>query len=210
MKLYYAPASGPARRVRITAILLGINLETEVVDVLRGAGQQPEFLRLNPNGKVPTLVDGDFVLWESNAIMQYLAGKCPGTALYPDDIRARADITRWQSWHLAHFGPAVAVYVAENLFKPLRGLAPDTAALAKVEVEFNRYAKVIDDHLSTRTWLLGDTLTLADISAGTGLMYAEAGRVPLGAYPNIRRWFSQLQALPAWAKTEPPILGGGQ
>jgi len=205
MKLYYSPLSAPSRKVRIVASLLGITLDAEELDVTAGAGRTAEFRRLNPNGKVPTLIDQDFVLWESNAIVLYLAGKVPGSTLYPDDLRARADIARWQFWHANHLGPALSAFIFENMFKRFFNLGdPDPAALAKAQPDFDSYASVLEAHLDGRTWLLGDTLTIADITNAASLMYAEAASVPLAPYPHIRRWFDQLQALPAWAETAPP------
>src|ERR1051325_244729 len=102
MKLHYSPFSSNARKVRITAGLLGIELELEPVDLMKGAQRNPEFLAINPMGKVPVLVDGDFVLSESAAIMAYLADGKPGHALYPDDCRRRhrmlADECRARAW----------------------------------------------------------------------------------------------------------------
>jgi len=204
MKLYYNTTSPAARKVTIAASLLGIELEKQVVDTFRGENQSPEFLLLNPNGKVPVLVDDDFVLWESNAIIQYLEAKKPNAALYPEDARARADITRWQSWHQSHWGPACGPYVFENVVKKFRGLGdPDPDVLAKAAVDFNRFGRVLDGHLATRRWLVGDGLTFADISVAPMLMYAELGRFPLDAFPHIKRWFAQIETLPAWAETGP-------
>ena len=205
MKLYFHPASPFARRALIAAHLLGIALETEMVDLFTGQGQSPEFLKLNPQGKVPTLVDGDFLLWESNAIIQYLAALQPETPLYPNDARSRADIARWQFWETAHFTPACMVYVYENVLKPMLGRGePDAEELRKAEEKFHRFAKVLDDHLAGRDWLVGGGMTLADISVAAGLMYAVPGKYPLQGYGNIARWFGQIEALPAWVATAPP------
>jgi len=205
MKLYYHPASPFARKVLLAAALLGIEMETQLVDLFAGEGQAPDFLRLNPNGKVPTLVDGDFTLWESNAIIQYLAAQTPGTPLLPADGRGRTDILRWQFWEASSFTPACMVYVWENLLKPMLGQGEaDPVELKKGEEKFHRAAKVLDAHLSAHPWLIGDTLTLADISVAPALMYAERGHYPLEGYPHIAAWFDKIKQLPAWAATEPP------
>jgi len=205
MKLYYHPASPFVRKVLIVASLLGIELETQKVELFAGQGQSPEFLRLNPQGKVPTLVDGDFLLWESNAIVQYLAAVAPASPLLPADARSRADILRWQFWETSNWAPACAVYIYENVLKPMLGKgAADQDELRKADEKFHRFAKVLDGHLADHPWLVGDALSLADLSVAPILMYAEPGKYPLAGYPHILAWFGKIQQLPAWAATAPP------
>ena len=97
---------------------------------MRGAQRAPSFLAINPNGRVPVLVDGDFVLWESTAILRYLSNK-RGGALVPTDARAAADMDRWLSWQLSHLGPAMSKVAFERIVKKLTGQgAPDEAAIA--------------------------------------------------------------------------------
>jgi glutathione S-transferase len=204
MKLYYHPASPFARKPRIAAALLGIDLELEFVDLFAGAGQTPEFLKLNPQGKVPTLVDGDFSLWESNAIVQYLAAQAPTSPLWPADPRSRADILRWQFWESTSLAPPCAIYVSENVLKPMLGRGePDSAELRKGEEKFHRAAKLLDAHLANRPWLVGDTITLADVSVAPMFMYAESAKYPMAGYDHISAWFGKIRQLPAWLATEP-------
>ena len=204
MKLYYPPASPFARKPRIAAALLGIELETQLVDIFAGEGQTPEFLKLNPQGKVPTLVDGDLSIWESNAIVQYLAHRAADSELFPRDDRNRAEILRWQFWESTSWAPACAVYISENLLKPMLGRGePDTEELRKGEEKFHRCAKVLNAHLADHRWLVGDGMTLADISMAPVLMYAEAANYPLNGYAHIPSWFDRIQQLPAWAATAP-------
>src|SRR5271169_1030692 len=103
MKLYGFPASPNTWKVRALASYLKVPLEFEFVDLTKGGSHTPAYLAINPTGRTPTLVDGDFKLWESNAIMQYLAGKT-ANSLWPNDTQKRADIARWQSWQIAHWG----------------------------------------------------------------------------------------------------------
>ena len=101
MKLIGFPPSPNTWKVRAVAAHLGLPLEFEFVDLTKGQQRTPAYLALNPTGRAPVLIDGDFTVWESNAIMQYLAGRSPNS-LWPNDSRVRADIMRWQSWQLAH------------------------------------------------------------------------------------------------------------
>ncbi|MDD5035677.1 MAG: glutathione S-transferase family protein [Methylococcaceae bacterium] len=204
MKLYFHPASHFARKPRIAAALLGIELETQVVDIFAGEGQSPEYLRLNPQGKVPTLVDGDFSLWESNAIVQYLATRAADSALVPPDDRSRVDIQRWQFWESTTWAPACGIFIYENVLKSIlnRGEA-DAEEIRKGEEKFHRCAKVLNEHLAKHPWLVGDALSLADISVAPALMYADSARYPLEGYDHIGAWFDQIQQLPAWISTSP-------
>src|SRR5688572_130763 len=105
MKLYDFPFSPNCRKVRAVAYELGIELATSRVDILKGEQRAPAFLAKNPNAKVPVLEDGDFILWESTAIMRYLAAKS-SSSLLPTEPRAGAEVDRWLSWGLAHLQPA--------------------------------------------------------------------------------------------------------
>jgi glutathione S-transferase len=117
MRLYFHPLSSNSRRVTMTAQQLGLELDLIIVDLLKGEHKDPEFLRFNPNGRVPLLEDDGFYLWESHAIMQYLADRSPDQTLYPHDARARADINRWLFWSAYHFTPAVGFISTEKSFK---------------------------------------------------------------------------------------------
>lgn len=203
MKLYVHPASPNVRAVAVTAALLDIPLEKLQVDVLAGAQRQPDYLAINPNGLFPVLVDGDFVLWETVAIMQYLASQGNSNKLYPDDARIRADITRWQCWNLAHWSPALRTYIFENLFKKMKGLgAADPVAINDGAETYHRHANVLDQHLAHHDYLIGNNITLADISVASYLMYAQRAQIPLANYAHIRRWFAQIEALSAWQSTQ--------
>ena len=132
-------------------------LELEFVDLSKGAQYAPAYLALNPTGRTPTLVDGDFKLWESNAILQYLAGKS-ANSLWPNDARNRADIARWQFWQLAHWGAeACQPLTFQRLVKKFLNLGPpDEAAVAKATEAFNKEAKMLDAHLAKQPYLVGN------------------------------------------------------
>jgi glutathione S-transferase len=202
MRLYHHPMSSNARRAVMTALHLGTEVELVVVDLSRGEQRRPEYLRMNPNGKVPTLDDDGFVLWESHAIMQYLADKTPGQALYPEAIQARADVNRWLFWSAHHFTPAISVLGRENLVKGMIGQgAPDPVAVKRGEGLVTDCAKVLDTHLAGKTWVAQGRLTLADLALATPLMVIEQAKLPVKEYANLLAWFGRVQDLPAWRKT---------
>jgi glutathione S-transferase len=203
MEIYVFPPSPRAIKVMAVANHLGLDWTMRALDFSKGDHKTPAYAALNPNCRMPTLKDGDYVMWEANAIMQHLASKKPSGGLFPPDDKARLDITRWQFWDLAHWDPVYAVFLFEYLVKPrLMGInEPDTAALAKAAELFHRSAQVLDGHLKGRKYVSGDALTVADFSLGAGLIYADAARLPVEPYGEIKRWYAALNALPAWRNT---------
>ena len=206
MKLYGFPPSPNTWKVRALASYLKIPLELEFVDLIKGAQYAPAYLALNPTGRTPTLVDGDFTLWESTAILQYLASKT-ATPLWPNDARSRADITRWQCWQLAHWGAqACGPLTFENLVKKFVNLgAPDQVAVAKATEAFNKEAKVLDAHLSKHKYLVNDALTIADFTVAAPLFHAQGAGMPVAPYAHLRSWFERVSALPCWSETAPQM-----
>lgn len=204
MKLYCFPPSPRTWVARAVAAQLGIPLEVEFVDLTKGVQHTPDYRAINPTGRAPTLVDGDFKLWETTAIVQYLAGQ-KQTTLWPDDLRTRADIMRWQSWTLAHWEKeSCAPLLFERIVKQIVGAGPaDEAVVSRALENFARDAKVLDAHLATRPYLAGQTLTLADFSVAGPLFYAERAGLPVADYPNLAAWYARVAALPCWRETAP-------
>jgi glutathione S-transferase len=202
MKLYGFPPSPNTWKVRAVAAHLGIPLELELVDLTKPRSQG--YLAINSTGRTPTLVDGDFILTESNAILQYLASKTP-SALWPDNSRARADITRWQSWQLAHWSSeACQPLIFNRLVKKLLNLGqPDEAAVAKGTEAFHREARMLDAHLAKQPYLVGKDITIADFAAAAPLFYAKEGGLPIEPYARIQEWFGRVSALSAWGEAAP-------
>lgn len=201
MKLYYAETLNPQKACAV-AKYLNSPVEFVHVDLGRGEHRAPAFLALNPNGKVPVLDTGSGSVWESNAIMCYLA-RAAGSDLWPGDDR-QIEVIRWLSWDANHFTRHAGTLYFEHVIKPMFGLGTtDQAAVEEATGFFRRFAAVLDDHLKDRAWLVGDTLTVADFAVGITLPYAEKARIPLAAFPAIERWHGRLSELPAWREPFP-------
>jgi glutathione S-transferase len=204
MKLYGFAPSPNTWKVRALAAHVGLTLDYVFVDLTKGASHAPEYLAINPTGRTPALVDGDFKLWESNAILQYIAAKA-NSPLYPQDLRARADIMRWQSWQLAHWSKeACEPLLFQRIVKGLLNMGPpDEAVVAKGLECFNKEARVLDAHLARQPYLAGNDITIADFAVAAPLFYADRAQMPLASYGRVREWFGRVSALPAWRQTAP-------
>jgi glutathione S-transferase len=200
MKLHLFPPSG--RVVGIVALKHYLALDCEVVPIDLGRGDQltPQYLALNPNKKMPTLEENGFVLWESNAILFYMAAKQPEKGLWPADLKGQADVLRWLAWESAHWdAESVGMVAFEKSSKAVLGLGqPEPAFIARGEQNFARFAAVLDQALKGKTWLIGERLTIADFSIGGLIPSAERLGLPVGKFPEIVRWYKGLAALPAW------------
>jgi glutathione S-transferase len=157
-----------------------------------GRNNEPSYLAMNPTGKIPTLVDGDFVLWESNSILRYLVMQYgQSSTLYPDDAKARASIDRWLDWTITTLAAAERSVFLTVVRTPAE--QRDTARLAKDVEAVGVLWKMLDTQLQTRFFISSDTFTLADIVLGS---YAKRWfgleGVERPSLPNLERWYSRL------------------
>jgi len=204
MKLYCHPLSGNSRRVLLVATHLEIPLEVVRIELPTGEQRSDAHLARNPNGRVPVLEDDGFLLWESRAIMLYLADKKP-SSLLPADARVRADVHRWLFWCAAHMAPANTVLVFENFVKPNTGRTTDPTEVARGTALVAQFAPILDAHLATRDWAVGDSVTLADYSLAASFALAGPARLPIGDYAHLRAWLGRVQELDAWQRTTPKL-----
>src|SRR2546423_9625355 len=168
MILHTFPGSPNGRKVEAVILHLGLNVEIRHHDLFTGLLRTPEYLAINSNAKVPTLLDRDFKLWETAAIMQYLADKAGENTLFPRDPRTRADITRWQCWEGLYFNAALGTLAWENIAKAKRNLGPPDAVLVEqAQMTLQRFAPVLEAHLKDRTYMVTDHITLPAYSMAT-------------------------------------------
>jgi len=192
MKLYTNPFSPNARKVLAVAHELEIPLETHMVDLRSGEQRTPGYLAINPNGKVPVLVDGETTLWESNAILCYLASQRE-SSLWPKSHK-RYEILRWMFWESNHFTPPLNDLFGEKFF---RGDNPNQEVIDRALKSFRKYGAVLDQKLHGAHFVAGDTLTLADFAIGVGLGYADLFDLPLDDLPHVQRWWHHLRDTPS-------------
>ena len=191
MKLYDFPFSPNCRKVRAVAYELGIALEHERVDLLAGGQRAPAFLARNPNGRVPVLEDGDLILWESTAIIRYLAA---GSPLAPSAPRAAAEVDRWIAWQLAHLAPAMSKVAFEKIVKRLTGRgAPDAARVAEGTEEFARLTEILDGTLAGREFVAG-SLSLADFALAAHYSLAAAAGLEVAPHRRVESWLARVSA----------------
>lgn len=161
--------------------------------------QTEAYLAMNPSGKVPTLVDGDVVVWESNTILRYLAAKLPGgAALYPADPAARSRIERWMDWQLASLNaPYLGVFREAKKKEEERG-----AGFATDVAELSAQLQLLEKGTAGRPWLAGADFSLADICLGPVVDRALAFPVTLPALPALRAWRDKVVARAAYKKSK--------
>ena len=201
LKIHAFPLSPRNFKVLFVANHLGLDYEFCFCDLRKGAQKEAAYTAINLNQKAPALEDGDFKLWESNAIIQYLASKKPGE-LSPLDDKGRADVLRWQFWESTTWDSALAILAFERFVKGFFGMGgPDPVEVEKGVTKFNAAARILDAHLRGRDYVAGDRLSLADFSIASGLILADPAQLPLESYAEIKRWGARMADLPAWRAT---------
>jgi glutathione S-transferase len=171
-----------------------------------GKNREAEYLAMNPNGRVPTLVDGDFVLWESNSIMRYLVLEYrPQSPLYPQAARLRASADRWLDWTLSTLQP-----VDRPVFWALVRTPIEQRDMAAIQRDADAEAAqwhIVDGYLETRRFIAGDEFTLADIALGAyARRWFGVEGITKPAFPHLDRWFAELANRPGFVRYIAPPM----
>lgn len=190
MKLY---GFGPLRSLRVLWALheLATDFEFVPVNVFAGENQHPDFLRLNPTGKIPVLVDGDIVVTESAAIVLYLAEKHSAKGLLPASLSERAQVYRWLMFTVTELEQPLWRIAKHTSLYPEEKRLPEEVALASEE--FLQMAAVMDRHLKGREFLVGDRISAADCIAAYTLDWANEAQL-LGSFRNLAAYVDRLYA----------------
>jgi glutathione S-transferase len=194
MKVYAFASSPNCWKVLAVARELSLRVETVSVDLFKGEAKTRGFLAKNPNGRVPVLEHEGLVLWESNAILAYLAAQQPIPSLLPSRPRERAEVDRWLYWESTTLSPAVWKVGFEKILKPIMNQPVDTALVAAGTTEFASAAKLLDGALAGKDYLAGK-LSIADFAMGPFLSLA-AGPCDLDTTPyrSLSAWMARMSA----------------
>jgi glutathione S-transferase len=192
MKLYeFAPTR--SIRARWTLQELGVEFEAITVNVLLGENRKPEFLSINPAGKLPALVDGDFVLTESVAVVLYLAEKYPQRNLLPTQSKQRAELNRWLLFTVTELEQPLWRIARHTFIYPEAERLPADTAIARRE--FQQMAAVLESRMQTRQFLVGDTVTVGDFVLAYTLDWANEERL-LAECPALLSYMQRMYARP--------------
>ncbi|MCY4745306.1 glutathione S-transferase family protein [Pelomonas sp. UHG3] len=196
MKLLGRLTSINVRKVAWTATLLGLDLPREDWGAGFRSPQDPEYLALNPNGLIPVLVDGDFVLWESNSICRYLAAKHGVTALLPAEPQARARVEQWMDWQAGELNNSW-----RTAFMALvRGQPAAPEAVQASVAGWNRHMAMLDAQLArTGAFVTGDAFTLADVVLGLSAQRWLNAPIERASLPAVSAWLQRLGAQPGFS-----------
>jgi glutathione S-transferase len=191
IQLYNYPRSGNCYKIRLLLSMLGLAYECIDIDLLKGESLTDEFKQINPRGQVPVLLDGDLVIWDSMAILVYLARRYADEGWMPDDPLTQARVMQWLA-------------VSEN--ELLYGLARARAVLVlgkpfdlePCQQEGRAGLAVMEQQLSHADWLVGGDITVADIACYPYVSLAAEGEVSVQPYPAVCRWLERIEAMPGW------------
>ncbi len=210
MKLHFHPVSTASRPILLFCAEANISYEPVVIDMMKGEHKSEAFLKLNPNGMVPVLEDGDFVLSESSAIMKYMADKVDSPA-YPKDLKKRARVNERMDWINANFVRELCYHLIYPQVFPHHTRPSDavqSATLAWGKDKTNGFLEILDKGLiGSNKYICGDEITIADYFAAEILHTGELVGLSFAKFPNVDRWMTTMKALPSWRKVNEVIDG---
>lgn len=203
MKLFGHPFSSNSRRVQMLCEELKIPYDYHLVDLAKLQQHSAEFLAINPNGKVPVIDDAGFVLWESQAIMRYLAIRERAEALYPQAAQARARIEQWLDWNATSLGPAAGRLWYNTVLAP--PTHRDEAALVDSRRLLVKALPILEVALARHAFIAGDKFSLADIALAPNFAYLDMSQFDLSAYPAIAAWYARMASRESFKNTAPSL-----
>jgi len=195
LEIYVNPLSTPALCVDFTANAVGADVERHVVNLAKGEHKTPDFLAINPLGKVPALRDGDLVLSESVTIMRYIAQR-EHSDLYPVDIQAQAKVDQWMNYVIHHLRGPYGYVQFNRMFARLLGEEPNEAVIQFGLHLLRQSLPVVERRLAESAFLAGDKFSLADIALTAALEPTELIQIDASPYPTVMAWREARRAEP--------------
>jgi glutathione S-transferase len=195
IKVYGIVASRALRTLWMCAEL-GIEHELVTTDTRSGATRTPEYLKLNPNGHVPVIDDGGFILYESMAINLYLAQKHADKGLWPADLKQQALCYQWSFWGMMECEGLLLQVLQHRVLLPADRRSEDKAVQAIENLQ--KPFKVLNDYLAGRQFLVGEKFTVADLNVAAILNWTKGGKVDLAAHPNLNAWLNACTGRPTF------------
>ncbi len=196
IKLYDFSLSPRARKVRIALTAKGLEYEKVPIDITQGEQKTPEYLAINPYGKVPALQDNGTTVYESTIIMEYLNDTYPSPPLLPDDVGQRARARVLMHYADNPYEHAVATLAAELLLKPMQGGTADHEIVSQANTDLNLCFDHLTNELGNNDFLVGSTLTLADIPYVSWALLFPKLNVDI-PYPRLEAWINRLKEQPS-------------
>jgi len=198
VRIYGVPRSRTVRCLWM-AEEIGVAYENVATDFARGEARTPEFLRINPNGHVPALVDGELVLFESLAINLYLARRYGGP-LWPDDAAGEGRAWQWSIWAMTELEEPLLTALVHRVFLP--AAQRDARRAGRAEERARKPLGVLEGALDGRDWLVGDRFGVADLNVASVLVWAPMARIDLAATPRVAGFLARCTARPAFVRAQ--------
>ncbi len=203
MKLYYFPSPNP-QKIQFALNEIGLECEVVPVDLTKNEQRKPEFLELNPLGRVPVLTDGAFTLWDSHAILAYLGDKTG--KLWPTSAAGRADALRWLFFLSGHISPSASDLAFNRIAVKVLGIPGDQDAIARGERALPGVIQILEGRLASSKWLMGENFSLVDCGYGPVLNVIDKAGLGFAGYPRVSAYLEAIRAREAWRRT--PKLPG--
>jgi glutathione S-transferase len=198
--LYHFPYSQHARRVVSLLVEAGLDYELRHVAMDRGEHLSAQYLAINPNHQVPTLVDGDIKIYESNAILRYLCVKHELADWYPADLATRARVEQWLDWNQCRLSPAVVDIVLNSVFL---GPSGDRQAIERGQTKLRELMPILEGALKGKNFLAGERPTVADLSLASSIFQLTLANIaPAGE--NAGSWFRRMNEIEGFQRSLPP------
>jgi glutathione S-transferase len=202
LQVYLDPCTVNSRKVLAGLDLLGTKYEFHHINYFTGEHKSPPYLKINPNGTVPSAIDDGCTITESNAILQYAADMSPSDKYYPRDLKLRAEVNRWLLWEASVWFQSCYVYLVEYVVKPLLKTTPDESIIEAQAPKWHHLAGILDAQLKKTKWLVGDSVTIADIAMAAPMHLWKAQKLPLLQHPHLKSWMEEVEKLECWKKTQ--------
>jgi len=198
MKLYHFPSANP-QKVRFALLELGLECEIVPVDLTQGEQRKPEYLAINPFGRVPTLIDGDLTLWDSHAILAYLGDKTG--KLWPATAPGRADALRWLFFLSGHVSPSATALGFNRIAAKILGIPADEKAITRGEKALPAVIEILEGRLGSYKWLLGNDFSLVECAYCPMLNLIEKAGFSLSQFPKVGSYLNACRSRQGWKET---------